>query len=588
MRRFGHLALVLAACGGPLDPPLVPAAPATPAPVPLPPPAPLTAVEAIAAPAVDCSAGAWCWRRNRPLTLIGDRDHGTVLAFGAEGTFLLWQDDRWASIPVPTGRTITSAWAAGPRDAWAIDEDGSAWHLDGAAWVEAPADSALSRVFAAPDGTVWAKAAGLGNARCGSIANRLLRRDGARWVEAVAPHPYCIDSGDYLVRAGGELWSAGMVCGDSPSVEVRRWDGAAWTLIGAAIPDQPAYPILQVVGGRVRVQAAGTYEWDGAAWTALAPRPLPPQDLPSDQRAFWDGLGYTVVSSAVGCTSGVRLDATRAWCMGSAGILAETAAGWAPTLVDDFADTRPAAEWGTLPPELWAGSDTVRAWGSDPSWVYRVRRSTGSKLERYDGATWRVELDAAVRDLDGTADGVVWAVTDSGVKRLTNGRCAAWVDEPLPTVFGELGEVRAVRAFDARTAFVMTARLLLRFDGTGWSVHAEAPEGWSLGALAGTGADDLWLLRRQDDRAGATVIAHSVGFDWRDVAVPDADEVRSLRSSGGATWAAGTRQVVRLQSRSSEAPIGLPRGGFGGGSVWDTGSALWLSNEHQAMAFERP
>src|SRR5688500_13729876 len=102
-------------------------------------PAPSTPVEP--GETFDCPAEGWCWVRGRPLTVDGDRERGIVHALGADGAFLRWDVDRWSSAPVPTRRTLVSAWVASATNAWVSDDAGSAWHFDGAGWTESPAST---------------------------------------------------------------------------------------------------------------------------------------------------------------------------------------------------------------------------------------------------------------------------------------------------------------------------------------------------------------------------------------------------------------------------------------------------------------
>ncbi len=91
--------------------------------------------------------------------------------------------------------------------------------------------------------------------------------------------------------------------------------------------------------------------------------------------------------------------------------------------------TQGADRWDTLPPTLWAGGDTARAWGSGPDRVFRVRQSQASPVEQYDGASWRTALDRHATDLHGAGPNDVWFATSSAVVHY-DGR--GFVDLPIP------------------------------------------------------------------------------------------------------------------------------------------------------------
>lgn len=537
----------------------------------------------IAEPTVDCPANEWCWARNRPLTLGGDRVLGTAQAIGPEGTFLRWAGDRWVSTPVPTRRALRSAWVLDPDVAWASDDQGVAWSYVRGSWTRAAAETPISRIFGGPNGTAHAIAGGTSGGHGGVSGARLLRYEGSSWVEAVSPPEYCL-GGDYLVLPSGEIWSSGLTCDQNGAVnglEVRAFVRGAWVVVGARITGQAWYPELEQLGDRVRVRATGLFEWDGSTWNSVE-RPLPPQQLPIDQSAFWDGLGYTVVPGSLGCGEGLRLGAGLAWCSGEAGIYVETTQGWASTIIDAYAETRSAAEWGTLPPELWAGGDTEHAWGLDAQRVYRSRRSTGRKLEVYDGTSWTIARDVEVIDLDGSADGWMLVLTRTGLLRI-NLRTpdAAFSEETIPDVFGDPGELRDLHVFLGGSAYVVGQNLLLNFDGTGWGLRYTAPASWELVSTAGTGGRDHWLLSHARGRSNEVKIAFSEsGQTWSDIAVEGASGYGVLRTSMGETWLASDGMVAQLAPNPTVMP--LPARIFDA-SVWTNGAGLWLSSPRQAL-----
>ena len=460
LRRPGPLRLallgLLAACGAepPVDPGAVP---------------------------ISCPSEGWCWQRGRPLTVDGDRARGTVYALGAEGMFLRWQGDRFVAARAPTPRTLLSAWLRSPDDAWVSDDEGKSWRLDGASWREVPGPAPIHRILGAPDGSLWAKAGGSASAHGGTSAARLVREQGGRWVEAMQPFPYCI-GGDFTITPQGQIWSAGLVCNPAGTVdglEVHRFDGAGWQRVGERIAGQAWFPSFVPGTGRVRVRALRTYEWDGAGWLPVDPPPVPPT-LPADQQALWDGLGVTIAPSSLGCEGAYRPDERHVFCFGYGQIYRQVGTGWQATLTDAFEETQAAESWGRVPPALWAGGHVLRAWGSGPADVYRVRLESGSRLEHFDGAAWAVALDAAVVDVAGAGRGEVWALTPDGLHR-SDGRgfvavpvpaeLEAWPKEtgPLSGAVDANGDIWGRGALDMKGMGVVEAMTLV------WLKRANVP-----------------------------------------------------------------------------------------------------------------
>lgn len=530
-----------------------------------------------------CPSAGWCWQRGRPLTVDGDRARGLVYALGAEGAFLRWEHDRFVATPVPTPRTLLSAWLRSPDDAWVSDAAGGTWRLDGASWraVEAPAP--VHRIFGGPDGSLWAKAGGSASAHGGTSAARLLREQGGRWVEAMEPFPYCL-GGDFTLAPSGQIWSAGLVCSGAGTVEgmeVHRFDGAGWQRVGERIAGQAWFPSFVPGTERVRVRAQGTFEWDGAGWRRVEP-PAVPQMLPADQQALWDGLDVLIVPSALGCEGAYRLDARQVFCFGYGQIHRQVGTDWQATLADPFAATQGPERWGRVPPALWAGGHVLHAWGSGPADVYRTRLDSRSRLEHFDGAAWAVALDAGVDvvDVAGAGRGEVWALTAGGLHRSDGSRFTA---VPVPAEL-DAGELSRLLALGGGAVLVLGERALLRYDG-GWTVLRRAPTSWALHAVAGSGARDLWLSLRRLGRSNDAALERFDGERWAAVPVTGLSRAVELFSRGGETWLATAGSVQSLGG--SDAPIASDWDGFDA-ALWVGPDALWLTTARQARRLPRP
>lgn len=527
----------------------------------------------VSAPVDPCEVGAWCLVRGGPrLTIDGDREHGTVFAFGPEGAFLRWDVDRWVRSDVPTTTTLTSAAVLDADDAWACD-GATAWHFDGSRWTEALAEVPLARVLSASDGSVWAVGVGTLDGH-GGIRAPLYVRDGDRWALAAEPYPYCISQDAYVVLPGADIWSAGYVCdaaGAARTVEVRRYDGASWERVGDAFAFASLGGLF-VREGRVRVSAGGVFEWDGARWSPIA-TPDYPQGLPPSQIAWGDGLGYTTMPSSLGCESAYRLDDTHVWCFGSGQIYFDAdGRSWSPTLDDPFAQTAPASAWGTMPPALWAGSDSAMAWGSGATDVYRVRASTGSMLEHFDGTAWSTVVTDRVFSLDGSGPDDVWFATEGGVLHF-DGRDFVPLAVPEALVVGGLSLVDRVRSLGPGVVLASTGAQLFLYDGT-WTVRYEAPPSWWIRSIAGDGPSDLYLTQTFITRGpSASAVLHFDGGAWSQLS--DLDGV--VTTSAGETWLAAGTRTQRLGATEPAPPSALALDTFSETSLWVGPDALWLS-----------
>lgn len=525
--------------------------------------------------------GRWCWARGAPLAVSGDRDLGTVFAIGAEGAFFRWEAGAWVPAPVPTSRTLVSGWVGSASNAWVSDEQGSAWHFDGATWSEAPAGVPIARVLGSPDGAVWAVTEGGAVAHGVASGAELWRRDGSTWVRAMEPSAYCL-GGDYLLGSDGSPWSAGLTCdadGVVSAVEVRRWNGSAWQPVGAPIPQQGWFPTLTRLDQTISVRATGHFTWDGTAWLASSPAGGGyPQGLPLDVTGLEDGVGWSVVPRALGCEGAFRLDATQAWCFGNGRIFASRGAGWASTLPDAFAQTLGADRWDTLPPALWAGGDVRRAWGSGPTDVYRIPAiglAAASIPEHYDGTRWTPALDVRAVDVHGTGPNDVWFATEAGLVHF-DGR--SFVTRPVPAELAD-GPLTAVYAPGGGVVLGLTDAALLAYDGS-WRVSHRAPRGWRILAVAGSGPTDLWLVQHLWGRNDTTELLHHDGTAWTRVEVSPLSWFggASLATRGSQTWLASANSVRRLgvAGHGSPVPVNTLRVAT---SLWIGPDSLWLLSD---------
>lgn len=529
-----------------------------------------------------CTGAGWCWVRGAPVSVAEDR--GAVYAVGLAGRLLLWKDGRWVDRSVPTSRAMVSAWIGGPDNQWASDDEGAVWRWDGKAWSEVPPNRQVVRLQGTADGALFALAAPDKGPHGISTGGHLLRRDGDAWVEPAPPAEYCF-AGSVVALGHDDLWSTGLYCDEKTNRvaggEVRRWDGQRWQLVGERFPGLDWYTRLAVVDGRVLFNDG--YTWDGTSWK-LIDRPGYPQGLPFDVNPIWTGADYLLTPRWLGCDGALRLDGKRALCWGRGQIHLWDGAGFTPTLPDPFAQTAAPARFSSLPAELWAGGDTVMAWGTEPGDVYRVRGSTGQKLERFGGETWSTlqQQQHWVTDLDGSS-GELWFTTDKG---------PYWISyeqtEPVPGPIDPPGhdpadfndQIHAVRVLAHNLALLASGSRLRLYEDGNWSVLRDAPDRHAIADVAGTSLRDLYLLEKETGRSNTFWLYHFDGAAWTEVPVEGLSYTAHLDTWGHETWLS-TRDVI----------VNLATGKRYDLDQWTSGeqtrlrvdsAGLWVTTAHQA------
>lgn len=529
----------------------------------------------------ECTGDAWCWMRGRPIVVEGDRARGVVIAYGAEGTYLRWDEAQggWSATPRPTTRTFTSAWSASEEDAWASDEMGSAWHWDGSAWTEAPSAAPILRVLAATDGSAWAIAGGDPSGHGATSGAHLLRHDASGWSEPIPPYAFCL-GGDFALPAG-EVWTAGLTCdasGTVENVEVRRWDGSAWQLVGAPIPDQGWFPSLTTTSdGRVQVDASGRFAWDGASW-APAYAPEYPQDLGIGETAFWDGYQWVRVPWTMAVEGAFRLDESHTWAWGAGRIYFSqsrlpTAEMFQPTIATPYDATSSAEAWGTMPTLLWAGGEARAAWGRSPSDVYRALES--GALEHYDGATWSpVAVSSFVSGIEGS-ESDVWLATRDGVMRGDAGRGFRAVAVP-----SEVGVPDRVHVLDDGSVIAVAREGVLVLDGDAFGMVVPSENGWYTRDARGSSRYTLWIFQPASGRSNDVRVLHGSGRgDWTVVAAGE-----PVPPEDAELWLTGWGFVGQLDGSLTLPPSPLFDYQTEG---WAGVDAVWLMSGTQAVRLAR-
>lgn len=523
-----------------------------------------------------CTDDEWCWVRGRPLTLTGDRARNEVAAIGAQGSFFRWDGSRWQAFPLPTRRTVVSAWTAAASEACASDDAGNVFHFDGGAWSREPLDGRVDRVLGGDDGSCWAIAGGEPAPHGGASGARLFHRVDGAWIQAAPPHPYCM-GGDYLV-VDDVPWSAGLTCdaqGHVENVEVRRFDGQSWQLVGAPIEQQGWYPSLSRTAGKVTVRATGTFAWDGTTWSR-APMTDYPQNRAPDETPLGDDLGYVMTPSVLRCDAAYHLTLGDALCVGN-GQVYRQGSPWSATIADPLGETGAAGPWGEVPAALWAGSDTRRAWGSGPSDVYRIRRTSPSALEHFDGARWETLSISGVVDVDGAAAGDVWIVDASGPRHLEDG---VFVPRAIPADAAQ--PAKRIHALGSGRAAAISDRAVFVTDASGSFQRAyEAPSTFEIESIAGSSPDDLWITERSTGRSNDARLLRFTDGAWTVIPVEGLERSAELATRSGETWIATSAFVARLDGA---APVRFALDGWlaDDRGLWIGETAVWLTTPTQA------
>ncbi len=272
--------------------------------------------------------------------------------------------------------------------------------------------------------------------------------------------------------SASEAWAVGATGLDpaTPTATlVERWDGEAWTAIGAPSPGSERNELLAVDASEPNdVWAVGrtasgfgdgplAIHFDGTAWTEV--------ELPSEVTGVLTGVS--------------AISPTDVWVVGFTG---EPAASLERALV---------MHWDG---ELWAVLDPGRAVGGGRSllravvalsptevWAAGYFRNDRPLVIRFDGEAWsRSEIDGrgGLNSIEPIGATEAWAV--GGEIRRFDG--VAWSEpEPVPSE-GELDGVASVGPADVWAAGshpspdgTSTRAILLRWDGQRWQVVSGPP-----------------------------------------------------------------------------------------------------------------
>jgi hypothetical protein len=166
----------------------------------------------------------------------------------------------WRVVASPTQQRLVDLWGASATDVWAVGEQGTILHYDGATWSPS-ASGSVSRING-----IWG--ASSTNVFAVAQSGDILRWNGTQWTSSkplATVYWY-----DVAGANGNDVWAVGTTNNQYPAI--AHFDGATWTQVTAWQPTSNYLPSsVAVVGGTTYVVQAGRLlRRDGAGWTFLA------------------------------------------------------------------------------------------------------------------------------------------------------------------------------------------------------------------------------------------------------------------------------------------------------------------------------
>jgi hypothetical protein len=498
-------------------------------------------------PMPPCLGDDWCLVSGVPWRVRGD-DLDFVYAVGTPGVLLVWENESWTTFHIPGASSLT--WAARLTRATIVANDaaGAVFWFDGMAWSRDPEPRPLGDLKRALDGSLWARV--LSDETGSAPQHRLVRRDERGWVDPVPPLTFWYFR-SYVPLSRDEVWASGMVAepGRLADVVYRGMSGR-WVEVGRTDSGGPNQ--LSLIDGQLFHTWLG--HWTGTGWSP-ATRPSPQQPrVPDDLR--------------IGCRDLHEVDSTHAWCGGPDRLFVWRDGAWVKTTQSLFETEQPAGAWGTMPPPVWAGGDSYRAWGSGPSDVYRLSLRSVGQLEHFDGERWtRVMLDQPVWSVDGLDVSEVWV---AGTEALF--RREAGVFQKVVT-FSNRGRVLARAVAPGRALLVFNGSLF-EYDGTLKTLRS--PEGgWAVYDV-GLHAGRIVVAESTGTKGAHYRLVELDGASWRQVPRTDLYAGTSFVSVGERLLVSG-----RYSLTSSDSDPGTPLPSDG--ELWSDGTFLWVSGEGRSF-----
>ena len=445
--------------------------------------------------------------------------------------------------PSPQGNGLNAVWSNSVGDAWAVGGSGTISRWSGGAWtpVESGITAELWAVWGASPNDVWMVGDG-----------PILHWDGTavRQVPGPAEDNPGINAALVLHSGLSTIWGSGprdvWAAGYFIQTSVLHWDGSSWTHIPTGSVHTP--------------------------WGLWGSGPDDVWLAADDSSLHWDGRGWTVIPLPVG-TSLVALwgsGPNDVWGVGGSTLLHWDGSAWNsfPTAVDGYLFD----VWGSGPDDVWALGQLTDGSGAFFHW---------------DGATWAKVASPPevnlVNGMSGSGSADVWAVGSAGSVLHWGGSgwkttSATVTNSSINGLWGSgPADIWGVGAKSFQPSVqVPSDSALVHWDGKAWSpVSDPSVSGLSLGAVWGSGADDVWAVGDQQ------VVVRWNGTSWSSIGPPNGVGV-SLRGIWGTgptdVWVVGSQGARFHWDGSSWTPVPTPGRTFNG--IWASGpSDAWAVGE---------
>ncbi|MEO8286509.1 MAG: S-layer homology domain-containing protein [Chloroflexota bacterium] len=435
------------------------------------------------------------------------------------------------------------------------------------------------------------------------------RWDGASWYAmggGLSDNAYALAAGPGGVFVGGKFTSAYQTGGGSvPAQRVARWDGTAWSGLGAGIGGSAEESVLSLAMVGSSLYAGGTYQtaggtpagnvarWDGAAW-----HPLGSGTDNSVSVLVDDGLGSVLVGGAFASAGGQAIPLLARWNGSTWSAVALPIDGSSPQVyavapagsglfvggafgkVGDLSVSCIALWDGSMWHRLATGNGSVGlgamavAVSDYTGDVYvggrfmTANNQVTNNIARWDGAAWH----SIGSGLDGSVGPLVRSIVVSGTEVYAGGfftgtggvplgRVAHWsgtywddmgggVSGGGPQYLGPLVSAIAISGTDVYVggdflqAGGLTVNSIARWDGTRWHSLGTGVQG-AVRSISISG-DDLYVGGGFTTAGGvpANNIARWDGSGWHPVGQGTDDSVFTTVVSGTNLYAGGIFRSV--------------------------------------------
>lgn len=270
---------------------------------------------------------------------------------------------RWIPVPSGTSRDLKAIWGTRPDDIWAVGDNGTALHWNGAGWRDTPTNvtTTLTGVWASAPNDAWT----VGMTPDGDQS--LLHWDGARWTPVILPSRNRAALRAIWGSGPGDVWAIGTPT--APEVPVWHWDGIQWR---PEFTPGPRPTNLSALGGGpddlwVIGQNVTLFHRTMNMWSAVQPprtAPVGASLCVASDRALWTTSATNVIYRYVDpvwtpytlrsmtAARGLWCDGAIVWAVGDGGQIARwNGAAWSS---QPAPRANLAALWGTRDGELWA------------------------------------------------------------------------------------------------------------------------------------------------------------------------------------------------------------------------------------------